>query len=72
MEVKSGYLYHIKDKFFDIMDDKNLMINHEKGKKRPTYFVFKEEEILWFIPLSSNIEKYQKIIDKKSPKIWSM
>ena len=71
MEVKSGYLYHIKDKFFDIMDDKNLMINHEKGKKRPTYFVFKEE-ILWFIPLSSNIEKYQKIIDKKSPKIWSM
>ena len=33
MEIKTGYLYHIKDEFFDFVDDENLMTNHERGKK---------------------------------------
>ena len=33
MEVKTGYLYHIKDEFFSIVNDENLMTNHELGKK---------------------------------------
>lgn len=37
------------------------MINHENGHSRPTYFSIKEKDILWFIPLSSKIEKYKKI-----------
>ena len=37
MKVETGYLYHIKDEFFDIVNDS-----------------------LWFIPLSSKIDKYQK------------
>ena len=41
MEIKTGYLYHIKDKYFDVVDDDSLMQNHEKGKKRPTYFTIK-------------------------------
>ena len=65
MEVKIGYLYHIKDKYFDVVNDDSLMQNHEKGKKRPTYFTIKDKEILWFIPISSKIDKYKKIIDKK-------
>ena len=65
MEIKTGYLYHIKDQYFDIVNDENLMQNHEKGKKRPTYFTIKDKEILWFIPISSKIDKYKKIIDKK-------
>lgn len=65
MEVKSGYLYHIKDNFFDIVNDDKLMQNHERGKKRPTYFTIKEKNILWFIPISSKVEKYNKIINKK-------
>ena len=36
MEIKTGYLYHIKDEYFDVVDDDSLMQNHEKGKKRPT------------------------------------
>ena len=44
------------------------MSNHESGHARPTYFTIKGKDILWFIPLSSNIEKYQKIIDKKIEK----
>jgi hypothetical protein len=65
LKVKTGYLYHIKDDFFDIVDDDNLMTNHERGKKRPTYFTIKDNDILWFIPLSSKVEKYKKIVDKK-------
>ncbi len=68
MEIKTGYLYHIKDKYFDIVDDETLMQNHEKGKKRPTYFTIKDKDILWFIPVSSKVEKYKKIINKKIEK----
>ena len=50
MIVQTGYLYHIKDEFFDIIQDENLMTNHECGKKRPTYFTIKDNDILWFIP----------------------
>ena len=68
MEIKTGYLYHIKDEFFDFVNDESLMQNHEKGKKRPTYFTIKEKDILWFIPISSKIDKYRKIVDKKVEK----
>ena len=65
MKLQTGYIYHIKDEFFNIMDDKNLMMNHERGRKRPTYFAIKDKDILWFIPLSSKVDKYKRIIDKK-------
>ena len=68
MLIRTGYLYHIKDEFFDLVNDENLMTNHERGKKRPTYFTIKDKDILWFIPISSKVEKYQKIIDKKVKK----
>lgn len=32
MEIKIGYLYHIKDEFFDAVNDENIMANHERGK----------------------------------------
>lgn len=68
MEVKTGYIYHIKDEYFDKINDKSLMINHENGRARPTYFTIKDKDILWFIPLSSKVSKYQPIIDKKVKK----
>ena len=71
MEVKTGYLYHIKDEFFDVVDDENLMTNHERGKKRPTYFTIKDKDILWFIPLSSKVDKYEKIVLQKIKKFGS-
>ena len=71
MKVQTGYIYHIKDDFFDKINDKGLMINHENGKSRPTYFTIKDKDILWFIPLSSKITKYQSIIDKKIKKYGS-
>ena len=73
MKIETGYLYHIKDEFFDIVNDEKLMTNHERGKKRPTYFTIKDGDILWFIPLSSKVDKYKKIIDKKIERygVWN-
>ena len=68
MKVQTGYLYHIKDEYFDIVNDENLMQNHERGKKRPTYFTIKDKNILWFIPLSSKVSKYKNIINNKVKK----
>ena len=65
MKIKTGYLYHIKDEYFDIVNDESLMQNHERGKKRPTYFTIKDGNILWFIPVSSKVNKYKKVVDKK-------
>ena len=65
VEIKTGYLYHIKDEFFDKINENKIMINHENGHSRPSYLAIKDKDVLWFIPLSSKIDKYQKIIDKK-------
>ena len=63
--IERGF-YIIKDKFFEDMNDPYLKGNKEAN--RPHYYCFKEEEtgLFWMIPLSSRIEKYQKIINKKS------
>ena len=71
MKVQTGYIYNIKDNFFDVVNDEGLMINHENGKTRPTYFTIRDNDILWFIPLSSKVQKYQPIIDKKIKKYGS-
>ncbi len=68
MKVQTGYLYHIKDEFFEHLNDMGLMLNHEHGKARPTYFVIKDKDLLWFIPLSSKVNKYKNIINKKIKK----
>lgn len=61
---KTGF-YIIKDRFFQDMADPYLKGN--KGENRPHYYCFEDaqEGIYWMIPLSSRIEKYQKIVEKK-------
>ena len=68
VKVQTGYLYHIKDEFFDKINNKGLMINHENGHSRPSYLAIKDDDILWFIPLSSKVDKYKKIVDNKMKK----
>lgn len=64
MKIQTGYFYFIKDKFFEIINDKELMQNKENGSKRPCYYCFKsktDDRILWFIPVSTKVEKYKKV-----------
>lgn len=67
MLIETGYVYHIKNEYFKFAKDNKLMRNHENGNSRPTYFCIKREnsKILWFIPMSSKIEKYRKIQNEK-------
>ena len=46
------------------------MINHENGHSRPSYLAIKDKEILWFILLSTKVDKYRTIIAKKRKKVW--
>ena len=67
MIVIEGYFYHIKDEYFDAVNDGALMSNYEDGGYRPHYFAIRNNvisEIFWMIPVSSKYEKYQKIYDK--------
>ncbi|MCL2201809.1 MAG: hypothetical protein FWB75_07565 [Oscillospiraceae bacterium] len=65
-DIKTGYVYHIKDTYFDVAKDDKLMRNREGGAYRPTYYCLKDEKtgLLWVVPMSSRIEKYNAIIEK--------
>ena len=68
MKVENGKFYFIKDEFFDIFKDYKLMQNKENGNKRPCYFCLNDpddEKIIWFVPISSKVEKYKVIYENK-------
>ena len=69
MNVENGKFYFIKNEFFNLFKGYKLMKNKENGNKRPCYFCFNDlenEEIIWFVPISSKIEKYKTIYENKS------
>ena len=63
MQIKQGYVYHIKNEYFEVVKADKLMKNHEGNYTRPNYFCFKNEneKFMWFIPMSSQVEKYRII-----------
>ena len=68
MKVENGKFYFIKDNFFEIFKDYKLMENKENGNKRPCYFCFNDlenEKIIWFVPISSKVDKYKTIYENK-------
>ena len=71
MKADIGYFYFIKDDFFDIVDDPELMQNKENGNRRPCYYCIKSDEyesIMWFIPVSTKVKKYKEIYEHKIKK----
>ena len=62
---KHGF-YIIKDSFFEYVKDPNLKGN--KDGNRPHYYCFFDDStgLYWMIPLSSRVEKYRKIIKKRT------
>lgn len=71
MQIEEGKFYFIKDEFFNKIGEKLLCLNKKEGNKRPCYYCFKDskdENIFWFVPISSKIEKYKKIYDEKIKK----
>lgn len=62
--IERGF-YIIKDEFFKEVNEPYLKGNKEAN--RPHYYCFKEEQtgLFWMIPLSSKIDKYKRIMNKK-------
>lgn len=68
-KINEGQIYHIKDSYYKKYNKYNLMINYDKNHhSRPVYLAIKIDKVYWFIPLSSKIEKYKKIISNKEMK----
>lgn len=65
MKFKKNGVYILKEEFFEKYEDKYLSEN--RGKGRPFYYVFSDKkfpEILWVVPLTSQIDKVRKSIEK--------
>ena len=48
MEIRTGYLYHIKDEYFDVVNDGNLMQNLWKMKKSSIKFGYDKYAVYSF------------------------
>jgi len=71
--IKPGYVYHIKDLYFETVKDDKLMRNKEGGSYRPTYYCLKDEKtgLLWVVPMSGRVDKYNAIIEKDTARYGS-
>lgn len=68
LKVQQGFSYHIKDDFFEEEKDKYIMSNKEDGNYRPHFYAVqdkKNSDLYWMIPISSQAEKYKKIMERK-------
>ena len=71
MQFQAGYVYHIKDSYFEKANDDKLMQNKEGGTYRPTFFCMEDNTVrglLWMVPMSSKTAKFQAIHDKQEAK----
>jgi len=73
-----GNFYFIEDKYFEDFPDLKLMSNKDsvqgKSHDRACFYALYDSHngLYWFIPISSQVEKYQKIYDAKLKKQGSV
>lgn len=74
MDYTTGNVYFIEDAFFELVADPYLMINYDTTM-RPHYYAVRDPKtaLLWMIPLSSRVKKYETLIaDRKKRKKQTM
>lgn len=66
MDIITGNFYFVSDKFFETVNDPNLKMNYATTQ-RPHYFALRDKKtnLLWLVPCSTKIEKFEKIIEKR-------
>ena len=66
--MPQGHVYHLKNEFFEIVNDSKLMANKENGCYRPHFYAVQDrhnKDIFWMIPMSSRVDKYRTIAEDK-------
>ncbi len=69
--IENGKFYFVKDEFFEKVNDNTILTNKSNGNRRPCYYCFKDyknDKLIWFVPISSKVEKYKKIYEYKKDK----
>lgn len=68
----NGHFYFVKDIFYDSLPNCGLMANKgsefENRGGRPCHYCIKYKEYYWMIPISSKVDKYEEIYNKKVEK----
>lgn len=67
-----GHFYFVKDAFYQSLPNCNLMENkgNDVGEKcgRPCHYCFRYKDYYWMIPISSKVDKFHQIYNKKVAK----
>ena len=65
------FVYHIKDSYFEKVNDNMLMCNKENKQYRPTFLCMEDPVtpgLLWVVPMSTQVKKFAAIRDKQIAK----
>ena len=67
MKIKEGLVYHLKDEYFELTGDYGVKRKPDNGKSFPAYCCRKDDTsgLLWMIPMSTKIEKYEAVAEKE-------
>lgn len=71
MNPGNNCFYFLSDDYYEKFNgDGMLMTNKKDGRMRPCFYAFKEKDsdIYWLIPISSKLDKYKPIYEKKISK----
>ena len=63
MEV--GHFYFLTSQYFEDFPNSNAMKNKDAERNRPCFCAFKENDLYWLIPISSQIKKFEKVYSNK-------
>lgn len=67
-----GCFYFIKDEYYERFPDCGLMGNKDADEigvhGRPCFYCFEADGCFWMVPISSKIDKYEKLYEEKKKK----
>lgn len=63
--MEAGYFYFIKDEYYEKFANCGIMSNKAEEHGRPCYYSIYSDGYYWMVPISSKVEKYKNIYNKK-------
>ena len=63
-----GHFYFLTSQYFEDFPNSNAMKNKDAERNRPCFCAFKENDLYWMIPISSQIKKFESVYSNKIKK----